>query len=83
MTTSVVAFLKEHGMATPQFDITIGKDGRVTVKVHGVSGAECVRLSDMVRDIVGREESRQLTSEYYGPGGQVRFQSQAQVRTKG
>ncbi len=67
-------------MARPQFDITIGKDGKLQVKVSGVSGKKCVELADMLRDIVGHEESRELTSEYYGPDGQVRIDAQVQQR---
>lgn len=69
-------------MARPEFDISIGKDGKVTVKVHGVSGAKCIELSDMVRDIVGKEDSRRLTSEYYGGDGHVRIDTHVQDRTR-
>ncbi len=48
----------------PTIDISIGKDGTVKVKVHGVSGKECTDLTDAIATIVGREESRMLTSEY-------------------
>ena len=68
-------------MAQPAFDITIGKDGKVTVKVHGVSGSKCIEFSDMVRDIVGKEEDRRLTSEYYGGDGHVRIDAHVQDRT--
>jgi hypothetical protein len=60
-----------------EFDITIGKDGQVRVKVHGSAGEECMKLSDMIRDIIGREESRELTSEYYGAPGRVRIDAKA------
>lgn len=72
-------------MASPQFDITIDKNGQVKIKVHGVSGKECVQITDMLREIIGREESRQLTSEYYGSPGHVRTSAQTQtdVRTRG
>lgn len=68
-------------MKKPKFDITIGKDGKVTVKVHGVSGSKCIELTDMVKEIVGREESRRITDEYYGGGGEVRYDVQAQGHT--
>jgi hypothetical protein len=68
-------------MAQPEFDIQIGKDGRITVKVHGVSGAQCIALSDMLKEIVGKEESRDLTAEYYGPDGQVRIDGKVHGRT--
>lgn len=69
-------------MATPEFDITIGKDGKVKISVHGVSGKECVALTDMLRDIVGKEDSRSLTAEYYGNPGAVRIDAQAEARVR-
>jgi hypothetical protein len=69
-------------MGGPEFDITIGKDGRVVCKVHGVSGTRCIELTDMLREIVGKEESRDLTPEYYGQEGHVRHQSSVHGRTQ-
>jgi hypothetical protein len=60
-----------------EFDISIGKDGQVRLKVHGSSGEECLKLSDMVRDIIGREESRERTAEFCGAPGQVRVDARA------
>jgi len=65
-------------MGKPEFDITIGKDGKVKIKVHGVSGKECIAVTDMLKQIVGHEESRTLTSEYYGSPGAVRIDNQAE-----
>jgi hypothetical protein len=70
-------------MSQPQFDITIGKDGKVKVTVSGAAGTECLELTDMLREIVGREESRELTPEYYGPDGSVRIDTTVQDRTTG
>lgn len=67
-------------MSKPQFDIAIGKNGQVTVRVEGASGAECMALSDMLKEIVGKEESRELTPEYYGSPGQVRIDGQVRGR---
>ena len=69
-------------MAQPQFDITIDKNGQVRVKVSGTSGAECLALTDMLRDNVGREESRELTNEYYDPDGRVRIDATVEDRTE-
>ena len=69
-------------MERPEFEISIAKDGKVTVKVTGVSGGRCIELSDMLKQIVGHEESRQLTSEYYGPDGEVRIDATVQSRTQ-
>lgn len=68
-------------MATPEFDITIGRDGKVRIKVHGVSGKECLALTDMVKEILGREDSRTLTSEYFGTPGAVRVDQHTEQRT--
>ena len=70
-------------MSRPQFDISISRDGKVSIKVHGVSGKECTKLTDMLRDIVGKEEQRRLTSEYYGSPGEVRMDSQVHGHTHG
>lgn len=69
-------------MAQPQFDIQIGKDGKVKLKVSGASGAECIALTDMLKQIVGTEESRELTPEYYGSPGQVRLSDHVEGRIK-
>lgn len=70
-------------MEHPEFDIRIGKDGTVTVRVTGVSGERCLELSDMLREIIGREQSRELTSEFYGPGeGKVRIEAKVQGRIR-
>ncbi|MBK7404268.1 MAG: DUF2997 domain-containing protein [Phycisphaerales bacterium] len=69
-------------MTNPQFDIQIGKDGKVKLKVSGASGGECLALADMLKEIIGKEESRELTGEYYGSPGQVRFVEQAKGRVK-
>ncbi len=67
-------------MKKPEIDISIDKDGQVRIKVHGVSGEECLKLTDAIREIVGIEVSRQLTTEYYGTPGGVRIDAQVQQR---
>lgn len=66
-------------MAQPEFDITIGKDGKLTVQVKGSHGKECLALADLVREIIGKEDSRQLTAEYYG---EQEVRMNVQVRSK-
>ena len=68
-------------MEKPEFHITIGKDGKFSVEVKGSQGAQCLELGELIRDIVGREESRQLTSEYYGPDTKVRIDAKVDNRT--
>lgn len=68
-------------MQRPEFDIRIDKAGRVTVEVKGSGGAKCLALADLIKDILGREDERKLTSEYYAPDGKVRID--AHVRERG
>lgn len=68
-------------MSDAQYEIVIGKDGQVRVKVLGSQGEKCMRLADFVRDILGREESREKTAEYYGPS-QVRIQARLTGQVK-
>ena len=68
-------------MARPTFDIVIDKHGRMTVHIKGSSGKACLKLADMLKEIVGKEESRRLTSEYYGGDHDVRIDASAGVQT--
>jgi len=60
-------------MDRPEFIITISKTGQVTVEVKGVKGSRCLQYADLIKEIVGQEDSRQLTNEYYAQDGQVRI----------
>ena len=70
-------------MKKPTLDITIGKDGKVRIKVHGVSGQECVQLTDAIAKIVGHEDSRQMTSEFYGGDQHVGILGGIRAQTNG
>jgi len=70
-------------MERPEFEITIRKDGKMTVKVKGVKGARCGQLADMIKQIVGREDQRQYTSDYYVQEGQVRIDAQVKDQQTG
>ena len=52
-------------MAHQEIEIEIGADGKVTVRTKGIKGPACVDVAEMFAQIIGREESRQLTAEYY------------------
>jgi hypothetical protein len=52
-------------MAQEEFEIEIGRDGKVTVRTKGIKGARCLEWADLFAQIIGREESRELTHEYY------------------
>ncbi|HRX85988.1 MAG TPA: DUF2997 domain-containing protein [Phycisphaerae bacterium] len=69
-------------MEHPEFDITITRAGKVKVHVKGVQGTRCIELADLIQQIVGREDDRQLTSDYYADG-KVRIDTHVRQRTTG
>jgi hypothetical protein len=58
-------------MAREELEIEIGPSGKVTARTIGIKGPRCLDLAEFLARIVGREESRQLTSEYYEATEQV------------
>ena len=52
-------------MAEEEFEIEIAPDGKVTGRTKGIKGPACMDYADLLALIVGREESREKTSEYY------------------
>ncbi|MCG6158202.1 DUF2997 domain-containing protein [Rubinisphaera margarita] len=52
-------------MANEELEIQISKDGKVTIRTIGIKGARCLDAAEMLALIVGKEEQRELTSEYY------------------
>jgi len=52
-------------MAREELEIEIDSDGHVTVHTIGFKGKSCIKIAEELARILGREESRELTSEYY------------------
>jgi hypothetical protein len=52
-------------MAQEELEISIDARGHVTVHTIGIKGARCLDYAEALARVLGREESRQLTSEYY------------------
>lgn len=52
-------------MAEQELEITISPEGKVTVRTHGIKGDACMAYADLLVQIVGREEERQKTEEFY------------------
>lgn len=52
-------------MEMKELEITIDKEGRVQVAVHGVHGGECIGLTKKIENAVGTVEEREYTAEYY------------------
>jgi hypothetical protein len=52
-------------MAREEIEIEIGPDGKVSVRTIGIKGPRCVEVAEALARIVGEEQSRQMTSEFY------------------
>jgi hypothetical protein len=52
-------------MAEQELEIEISRDGKVTVRTHGIKGPACMDYADLMVQIIGREDARQKTSEFY------------------
>ena len=59
-------------MPLREFDLSIAPDGRVEVHIKGFKGRRCLDVAAALAEIVGAQESHQLTGEAYEPEEQVR-----------
>lgn len=67
-------------MAKEELEIEISPSGEVTVRTIGIKGARCLESAEFVARIIGREQSRELTSEYYEAEGHVEGQIDIQQK---
>lgn len=67
-------------MAQEELEIEISPSGQVTVRTIGIKGPKCIDYAELVARIVGQEESRQLTSEYYEAEVQAHVHQQSHQR---
>lgn len=66
-------------MAKEELEIEINPDGKVTVRTIGIKGPRCLDVAELLAQIVGHEEQRELTSEYYEVEGHVSQHQQVDV----
>ena len=67
-------------MAKEELEIEISPSGKVTARTIGIKGSRCLDVAEFLAQIVGRVESRQLTSEYYEATEQVQQQVDVKQR---
>ena len=67
-------------MAHEEFEIEISPQGKVTVRTKGIKGPRCLDYAEMFAKIIGPEESRQLTGEYYEQETEVQQHTQMKQR---
>jgi hypothetical protein len=48
-----------------ELEIEIGRDGKISIKVKGMQGAECLEFSQFLEEALGDTVERESTSEYY------------------
>ena len=65
-------------MPNREFEITIGADGTVEVKIEGYKGKRCLEAMKIFQEIVGGVRSQTLTHEYYAPEEDVRINIERQ-----
>ncbi|QEH38702.1 hypothetical protein OJF2_73080 [Aquisphaera giovannonii] len=70
-------------MSDEEIEIEIGADGKVVVRTIGIKGPRCVDVAEAIAQVVGREESRQLTDEYHEAGVQAMARVEQRVRRFG
>lgn len=67
-------------MAQEEFEIEISPNGKVQVRTKGIKGAQCLDYADLFVQIIGREESRELTSEYHEGNVEIKHHVQQKQR---
>jgi hypothetical protein len=67
-------------MAHEEIEIEVDKAGRVTIRTHGIKGARCVEVAEAVAEIIGKEESRTMTQEFYE--SEVHTQGRIEIRNQ-
>jgi hypothetical protein len=69
-------------MAREEFEIEISPTGKVTVRTVGIKGPACLDFADLFAQIIGKEESRQLTSEYYETSAEAQHHLQQKLNRR-
>ena len=65
-------------MASEEIEITIKKTGEVEIRTIGIKGPRCLDVAEALARIIGEEQTRELTQEYY----EVQQQTHGQINVK-
>lgn len=65
-----------------ELEITIDKQGRVTVEVKGAKGKACLNYAVLFEEKIGRVKNKRLTSEYYEPPRSAGIVDTEKTRTR-
>ena len=69
-------------MQSHDLEIEITKSGQVKVHIQGVKGKSCLDYAQLLAGIVGKEEAKELTAEYYEPDSQVKIAPQLRQKSE-
>lgn len=58
-------------MRSRELSIEISPDGKVRAETHGMKGASCLKLAELLEAIVGRMESLAAKAESFEPENEV------------
>ena len=64
-----------------EIEIEIDPSGKVTVRTKGIKGASCLDAVEALVKLLGREEFRELTTEYHEQPVHERATISQQLRT--
>ena len=67
-------------MAREEIEIEVDRFGKVTIRTIGIKGTRCIDAAEALVKLIGKEETRQLTQEYYET--ETHGQSQIDVRQR-
>lgn len=60
--------------------IRITREGKVEAEIRGAKGKACLEYARLLEQIVGKQESQELTGEYYEPGDSINLQPTVEQR---
>lgn len=58
-------------MRQQEFEISIDKQGKVKLHIHGVKGKKCLEVAKEFEKIIGKIVETKQTSEFYEPETEV------------
>lgn len=54
-----------------QIIIDVSQDGEIRLETRGFRGKSCIEESEFIKELLGHEQSRQLTPAYYKKAKQI------------
>jgi hypothetical protein len=65
-----------------EVEIELRPDGTVVVHTEGVKGPQCLKYTEFLQQLIGRQKSLELTSEYYEKESQIQVQARQRQTLK-